>query len=81
MVHSSDSKKSQKNGSNSYSKDEVRDEISFSRLQNEELTSFLDNHDDILREAKKVKRELRASLEDARKRVAELETQNLDAKL
>jgi flagellar motility protein MotE (MotC chaperone) len=81
MVHSSDSKKSQKNGSNSYSKDEVRDEISFSRLQNEELTSFLDNHDDILREAKKVKRELRASLEDARNRVAELETQNLDAKL
>jgi hypothetical protein len=35
----------------------------------------------MLREAKKMRKELRASLEDARKRVAELETQNLDAKL
>jgi hypothetical protein len=35
----------------------------------------------MLREAKKMKKELRASLEDARTRVAELETQNLDAKL
>jgi hypothetical protein len=42
---------------------------------------LLDNHDDILREAKKMRKELRASLEDARTRVAELETQNLDAKL
>jgi hypothetical protein len=32
-------------------------------------------------EAKKMRKELRASLEDARNRVAELETQNLDAKL
>jgi hypothetical protein len=35
----------------------------------------------MLREAKKMWKELRASLEDARNRVAELETQNLDAKL
>jgi hypothetical protein len=34
----------------------------------------------MLREAKKMRKELRASLEDARTRVAELETQNLDAK-
>jgi hypothetical protein len=33
------------------------------------------------REAKKMMKELRASLEDARTRVAELETENLDAKL
>jgi hypothetical protein len=32
------------------------------------------------REAKKMRKELRASLEDARTRVAELETQNLDGK-
>jgi hypothetical protein len=32
-------------------------------------------------EAKKIREELRASLEDARNRVAELETHNLDAKL
>jgi hypothetical protein len=42
---------------------------------------LLDNHDDMLREAKRMRKELRASLEDARTRVAELETQNLDAKL
>jgi hypothetical protein len=41
---------------------------------------LLDNRDDMLREAKKMRKELRASLEDARSRVAELETQNLDAK-
>jgi hypothetical protein len=35
----------------------------------------------MLREAKKMRKELRVSLEDARTRVAELETQNLDAKL
>jgi hypothetical protein len=35
----------------------------------------------MLREAKKMRKELRASLEDARTRVAELETQNFDAKL
>jgi cell division protein FtsL len=35
----------------------------------------------MLREAKKMRKELRASLEDARNRVAEQETQNIDAKL
>jgi regulator of replication initiation timing len=63
------------------SEDEVRDELPFLRVENEHLGKLLDNHDDILRETKKMRKELRASLEDARKRVAELETQNLDAKL
>jgi hypothetical protein len=35
----------------------------------------------MLKEAKKMRKELRASFEDARTKVAELETQNLDAKL
>jgi hypothetical protein len=35
----------------------------------------------MLREAKKMRKELRAALEDARTRVAELETQVLDSKL
>jgi phage shock protein A len=35
----------------------------------------------MLKEANKKRKELRASLEDARTRVAELETQNLDVKL
>jgi DNA repair exonuclease SbcCD ATPase subunit len=42
---------------------------------------LLDNYDDMLREAKKMRKELRASLEDARTRVAELEKQVLDSKL
>jgi hypothetical protein len=42
---------------------------------------LLDNRDDMLREAKKMRKELRASLEDDRTRVDELETHNLDAKL
>jgi hypothetical protein len=49
--------------------------------ENERLGLLLDNCVDMLREAKKMRKELRASLEDARTRVAELETQNLDAKL
>jgi hypothetical protein len=49
--------------------------------ENEQLGLLLDNRDDMLREAKKMRKELRASLEDGRTRVAELETQNLDAKL
>jgi hypothetical protein len=35
----------------------------------------------MLKEAKKMRKELRASLEDTRTRVAELETQNLDDRL
>jgi hypothetical protein len=42
---------------------------------------LLDSRDDMLREAKKTRKELRASLEDARTRVAKLETQVLDSKL
>jgi DNA repair exonuclease SbcCD ATPase subunit len=59
----------------------VRDELPFLHQENERLGLLLDNRDDMLREAKKMRKELRASLEDARTRVAELETQNLDAKL
>jgi hypothetical protein len=41
---------------------------------NEWLGLLLDNRDDMLREAKKMRKELSSSLEDARTRVAELET-------
>jgi hypothetical protein len=79
MVPSFGSKKSTQ--SDSDSDDEVRDELPFLRQENERLGLLLDNHDDMLREANKMRKELRASLEDARTRVAELETHNLDAKL
>jgi hypothetical protein len=81
MALSSGSKKSTQSDSDSGSDDEVHDELPFLRQENERLGLLLDNHDDMLREAKKMRKELRASLEDARTRVAELETQNLDAKL
>jgi hypothetical protein len=59
----------------------VRDELPFLRQEIERLGSLLDNRDDMLREAKKMRKDLRASLEDARTIVAELETQVLDSKL
>jgi predicted nucleic acid-binding Zn-ribbon protein len=59
----------------------VRDELPFLRQENKQLGLLLDNRDDMLREAKKMRKELRASLEDARTRLAELETHNSDAKL
>jgi hypothetical protein len=81
MALSSGSKKSTQSDSDSESDDEVCDELPFLRQENERLGSLLDNRDDMLREAKKMRKELRASLEDARTRVAELETQVLDSKL
>jgi hypothetical protein len=81
MALSSSSKKSTQSDSDSDSGDKVCDELPFLRQENERLGLLLDNRDDMLREAKKMRKELRASLEDARTRVVELETQNLDAKL
>jgi hypothetical protein len=81
MALSSSSKKSTQSDSDSDSDDEVRDELPFLRQENERLGSLLDNRDNMLREAKKMRKELRASLEDARTRVAELETKVLDSKL
>jgi hypothetical protein len=71
---SSGSKKGNQSDLDSDSDDEVRDELPSLRQENERLGLLLDNRDDMLREAKKMRKELRASLEDARTRVAELET-------
>jgi chromosome segregation ATPase len=81
MALSSSSKKSHQSDSDSDSDDEVRDELPFLRQENERLGTLLDNRDDMLGEAKKMRKDLRALLEDARTRVAELETQVLDSKL
>jgi hypothetical protein len=81
MALSSGSKKSTQSDSDSDSDDEVRDELPFLQQENERLGLLLDNRDDMLREATKMRKELRAPLEDSRTRVVELETQNLDAKL
>jgi hypothetical protein len=81
MAHSSSSKRSRKDASDLDSEDEVCDELSSLRKENEELVDLLDNHDHMVREAKKHRKELRALLEDATSRVAELETKVLDGKL
>jgi hypothetical protein len=81
MALSSGSKKSHQSDSDSDSDNEVRDELPFLHQENERLVLLLDNRDDMLREEKKMRNELRASLEDARTRVTELETLNLDAKI
>jgi cell shape-determining protein MreC len=77
MARSSSSERSQKDASDLDSEDEVCDELSSLRKENEELVDLLDNCDHMLREAKK----LRSLLEYARTRVAELETQVLYSKL
>jgi hypothetical protein len=81
MARSSGNKKSHQSDSDSDSEDEVRDELPFLREENKHLGQWRDKCDDMLREAKKMRKELRALLEDARNCVAELQTQNLDAKL
>jgi hypothetical protein len=81
MACSSSSKRSQKDASDLDSEDEVCDELSSLRKENEELVDLLDIRDHMLREAKKLRKELISLLEDARTRVAELETQVLDSKL
>jgi hypothetical protein len=81
MARSSSSKRSQKDASNLDSEDEVCDELSSLRKENEELVDLLDNRDHMLREAKNLRKELRSLLEDARTRVAGLETQVLDSTL
>jgi hypothetical protein len=81
MARSSGNKKSHQSDSDSDSEDEVRDKLPFLREESERLGKLLDNRDAMLREAKKMRKELRASLEDARNRVAKLETHNLGAKL
>jgi hypothetical protein len=58
MVLSSDSKKSHHSDSESDSEDEVRDKLPFLRQENERLGLLLDNRDDMLREAKKMRRSL-----------------------
>jgi hypothetical protein len=81
MALSSDSKRSNQSNTDSDFDDEVHFELHFLRQENERLGLLFENRDDMLKDAKKMRKELRALLEDARTRVAELETQNLDAKL
>jgi flagellar motility protein MotE (MotC chaperone) len=57
MAHNSESKKSQKDGSNSDSKNEVNNDPAFLIAENARLNDLLDNRDDVLRKTSKEKRE------------------------
>jgi hypothetical protein len=59
MALSSGSKKSTQSDSDSDSDDEVCNELPFLRQENERLGSLLDNRDDMLGEAKKMRKEHR----------------------
>jgi hypothetical protein len=54
--------------SDSDSEDEVCDELSSFLKENEELVELLDNRYHMLREAKNLRKELRASLAEAKRR-------------
>jgi hypothetical protein len=60
MALSSGSKKGTQSDTDSDSDAEVRDELPFLHQENERLGLLLDNHDDMLREAKKLRKDLRA---------------------
>jgi hypothetical protein len=71
MARSSSSNRIQKYDSNSDSEDEVCDELSSLRKENEELVALLDNRDDMFREAKKLRKELRALLEEGNEKIVD----------
>jgi hypothetical protein len=81
MAHSSSSKKSKKEDSDSDLEDEVnRDPDSF-LAEITRLNGLIDNRDSVLRDAKKMRKELRAQLENASEKVGELESKLLELKL
>jgi hypothetical protein len=63
MALSSSSKKSNQSDSDYDFDDELRDELPFLHQENERLGLLLDNCDDMLREAKKMRKEPRASVD------------------
>jgi hypothetical protein len=80
MVHSTTSKKSNKDDSGSDSEDEVNNSPSFLIAKNARLNDLLDNRDDVLRKTNKEKREYRSLLGEAKEKVIELESLLVDAR-
>jgi hypothetical protein len=72
MARSSESKKSQKDDSDSESEDELNNDPAFLVAENARLNELLDNHDVVLRKTNKVKREYMSLLGEAKEKVIEL---------
>jgi hypothetical protein len=74
MAHSSASKKSNRDDSGSDSEEEVNNDPSFLIVKNARLNDFLGNHDDVLRNTNKEKREYKSLLGEAKEKVVEIES-------
>jgi hypothetical protein len=68
LAHSSASKKSNKDDSNSDSEDEINNDPAFLAAENARLNELLDNRDNVLRKTNKEKREYRSLLGEAKER-------------
>jgi hypothetical protein len=64
MAHSSSSKKSEKEDTDSDSEDEVNRDLDSLLAEITRLNDLIDNRDSVLRDAKKMRRDLRAQLEN-----------------
>jgi hypothetical protein len=81
IAQSSSSKKDEKEDTDSDSKDEVNRDPESLLVEITRLNGLIDNRDTVLRGAKKMRRDLRAQLENACDKVGELESKLLELKL
>jgi hypothetical protein len=81
MAHSSSSKKSEKEDSDPDLEDEVNRDPDSLLAKITRLNGLIDNRDSVLRDDKKVRKELGAQLENASEKVGELESKLLELKL
>jgi hypothetical protein len=81
MAHSSSSKKSEKEDTDFDSEDEVNRDPDSLLAEITRLNGLIANRDSVLRDAKKMRRDLRAQLDNASDKVGELESKLLELKL
>jgi chromosome segregation ATPase len=81
MAHSSSSKKSDKEDSDSDSEDEVNRDLDSLLAEITRLNGLIENCDSVFRDAKKMRKDLRAQLENASEKVGDLESKFLELKL
>jgi hypothetical protein len=80
MAHSSASKKSNKDNSDSDSEEDVNNDPSFLIAENARLNDLLDNCDDVLKKRNKEKSEYGSFLGEDKEKVVELESLLVDAR-
>jgi peptidoglycan hydrolase CwlO-like protein len=81
MAHSSSSKKSEKEDTDSDLEDEVNGDPDSLLAEITRLNGLIDKRDSVLRDAKKMRRDLMAQLENACEKIGELESKLLELKL